>query len=304
MFLGLGLDAWVTIVTVTAVIGVLLLTKVRSDAVFLMAIGGLFVAGVLNAKETFSGFSSSAVVTTGILSMVVAGLRYTGVLQWMVKHVFGLPSSYPKALLRMMVPVAVLSAFINNTTVATLFGGVVKPWSRKLGMMPSKLYIPMVYAVLMGGVCTLIGTPSNIVISELYAEETGRTINMFDPLVPGAVCLLVGMVVIIAMRRLLPERKAPESAFEATLDYTVELLVPSDNPNIGKTLGDAGLFSVRGGSLIEHYHFDNVQTLVTESDPVMGGDRLVYAGQIDEILELRKSHGLVSAATRCSRRAR
>ena len=102
---GLGIDAWITIAMVIAVVGVMLLTKVRTDAVMLIAIGVLFATGVLDAKETCSGFSSGTVVVTGVLAVVMAGLRYTGVLQWMLKHVFGLPDRYPTALLRMKAPV-------------------------------------------------------------------------------------------------------------------------------------------------------------------------------------------------------
>lgn len=94
---------------------------------------------------------------------------------------------------------------------------------------------------------------------------------------------------------MLPVRKAPESAFESTSEYTVELQVPSDNPYIGQTLGEAGLYTVKGGSLLEVYHFDEVPSPVTENEYILGGDHLVYAGQIDEILELVETHGLVSA---------
>ena len=290
---GLGIDAWLTIITVMAVITVMLLTKVRTDAVMLIAIGVLFATGVLDAKETCFGFSSGTVVVTGVLAVVMAGLRYTGVLQWMMKHIFGLPDRYPTALLRMMVPVSMLSAFISNTMLTMLFGNVLKRWSRKLGIAPSKLYLPMVYAVQMGGVCTLIGTSTNIVVADLYENATGKTMNMFSILVPGALCLVVGIMFIVAMRRWLPERKAPEAAFEAAFDYTVELLVPSDNANICKTLGEAGLFHVKGGNLIAIHHFDHDPSFLSEDEFVMGGDRLVYAGQIDEILELKETHDLV-----------
>ena len=158
---GFGIDAWITIATVVGVITVMLLTKVRADAVVLIAIGVLFATGVLDAKETCSGFSAGTVVVTGVLAVVMAGLRYTGVLQWMMRHLFGLPKRYSVALLRMMVPAAALSAFVSNTMLTILFSNVLKRWARKLDMAPSKLYLPMVYAVQMGGVCTLVGT-SNV----------------------------------------------------------------------------------------------------------------------------------------------
>lgn len=295
VFLGFDLHAWITIVTVFVMFSALLLTKLRTDLVFLCAIAILFVTGVLDAKEAFSGFSSASVVVVGVLFIVVTGLTYTGVLQWIVKHLLGQPDSYSKAVVRLMLPVAALSSFLSNTTVVSLFVRIVKMWSHKLGVSPSKLLIPLSYASGMGGVCTLIGTPPNLIISGLYADNTGQSMNIFATAVPGLFCLFVGVLSVIAMRRMLPVRKAPESAFESTSEYTVELQVPSDNPYIGQTLGEAGLYTVKGGSLLEVYHFDEVPSPVTENEYILGGDHLVYAGQIDEILELVETHGLVSA---------
>ena len=295
IFLGFNLYAWITILTVLSMFTVLLFTKLRADLVFLGAIGILFVTGVLDAKEAFSGFSSGSVVVIGVLFVVVAGLTHTGVLQWIVKHLLGQPTGYSKAVVRLMLPVAALSSFLSNTTVVALFVNIVKIWSKKLGISPSKLLIPLSYASGMGGVCTLIGTPPNLIISGLYADHTGQSMNVLATTLPGLFCLCVGVLSIIALRRLLPDRKAPESAFEATTDYTVELLVPSDNPYIGKKIADAGLTDIHGGSLIEVIHFDEVISPVHGNEPIMGGDRLIFAGQIDEILELKKSHGFVNA---------
>ena len=297
VFLGFSLSAWITIVTVLGMFTILLFTKLRSDLVFLGAIGVLYVTGVLDAKEALSGFSSSSVVVIGVLFVVVAGLMHTGVLHWIVKRLLGLPDSYTKAVTRLMVPVAVLSSFLSNTTIVALFVNVVKMWSKKLGISPSKLLIPLSYASGMGGVCTLIGTPPNLIISGLYEDKTGEAMNVFVTAIPGLFCLAVGIMSVIAMRRLLPDRKAPESAFESAGEYTVELLVPSDNPNIMKSVGSLGLNHVNGGSLVELRHFDDDTILspVPDDEPLMGGDHLVYAGQIDELLELKNSHGLVSA---------
>ncbi len=294
-FLGFGIDAWITIITVLGMFSVLLFTKLRSDVVFLGAIGILYVTGVLDAKEAFSGFSGTSVITVGVLFVVVAGLTYTGVLQWIVKNLLGQPNTYSKAVTRLMLPVAVLSSFLSNTTVVALFVNIVKMWSKKLGISPSKLLIPLSYASGMGGVCTLIGTPPNLIISGIYEEKTGEAMNILTTTIPGLFCLAVGILSVIAMRKLLPDRKVPESAFESTGEYTVEVLVPSDNPYIGKTLGEAGLFHIKGGSLIEMYHFDNMPTPISENEPIMGGDHLVYAGQIDELIEVVESHQLVAA---------
>ena len=295
MFLGFSIHAWITIITVLTMFTVLLFTKLRSDLVFLGAIGILFVTGVLDAKEAFSGFSSGSVVVIGVLFVVVAGLTHTGVLQWIVKNLLGHPKSYKGAVVRLMLPVAALSSFLSNTTVVALFVNIVKMWSKKLGISPSKLLIPLSYASGMGGVCTLIGTPPNLIISGLYADKTGIAMNVLATTIPGLFCLGVGVLSIIAMRRLLPDRKAPETAFEDTSEYTVELLVPADNPNIGKRIIDAGLKDIRGGRLIEIIHFDEVLSPVPDEEPIMGGDRLVFAGQIDEILDIKKTHGFVNA---------
>ena len=293
VFWGFNLHAWITIVTVLAMFTILLLTKLRADLVFLGAIGILFVTGVLDAKEAFSGFSSGSVVVIGVLFVVVAGLTHTGVLHWIVKNLLGQPDTYSKAVVRLMVPVAALSSFLSNTTVVALFVGIVKMWSKKLGISPSKLLIPLSYASGMGGVCTLIGTPPNLIISGLYTDQTGTVMNVLATTVPGLFCLFIGVLSIIAMRSLLPDRKAPESSSEDTTDYTVEMLVPSNNKYIGETLGYAGLLNVKGGRLIKMRHFDNVAVPIEENEFIMGGDHLVFAGQPKAIMELCESHGLI-----------
>ncbi len=293
--LGLGIYAWITIATVLTMFSLLLFTKLRTDLVFLGAIAVLYVTGVMTAEEAFSGFSNKSVIVVGVLFVVVAGLTQTGVLRWIVKNILRQPKTFNRAVVRLMLPVAVLSSFLSNTTVVTLFVNVVKMWSKKLNISPSKLLIPLSYASGMGGVCTLIGTPPNLIISGLYTDNTGQTMNVLATTLPGLFCLFIGVLSVIAMRRLLPDRQAPESAFESTGEYTVELLVPSDNSHIAQTVADAGLNHVRGGTLIEMIHYDEVISPVPADELILGGDRLIFAGQIDEILDVKKNYQFVNA---------
>ena len=214
VFWGFSVHAWITIVTVLAVFSTLIFTKMRADIVFLGAMGVLFVTGVLKASDAFSGFSDTSVIVVGVLFFVVAGLMQTGVMPWIVKHLMGQPKTYSRAIVRLMLPVAGLSAFLSNTTVVAMFVGVVKMWAKKLGIAPSKLLIPLSYASGMGGICTLVGTPPNLIISGLYTSKTGEVMNVLSPTIPGLFCLAVGILSVIAMRKLLPERVAPESHAE------------------------------------------------------------------------------------------
>lgn len=180
VFLGFSLQAWITLVTVFVMFTVLLFTKLRSDVVFLCAVGVLYLTGVLDSQEALSGFSQVSVVVVGVLFVVIAGLTHTGVLQWIVKNLLGTPDTYTKAVTRLMLPVAALSSFLSNTTVVALFVNIVKMWAKKLGVSPSKLLIPLSYASGMGGVCTLIGTPPNLII--LAANIL--IVNLVYPLTP------------------------------------------------------------------------------------------------------------------------
>ncbi len=296
LFCGLSVGAWITIAVILIMFGVMIFTKLPADLVFMGGMTALFVSGVLSAKEALAGFSSTSVVTIGVLFVVIAGLVHTGFIQWIVKYVLGVPGSYPKAVVRLMLPVAALSSFLSNTTVVALFLNVVKVWAKKLKIAPSKLLIPFSYASGMGGDCSLIGTPPNLIVSGFYMSDTGTHLNIFTTTLPGLFCLVVGVLSVLALRRLLPNRKSPEDSFEATSEYTVELLVPTECESVGKTVEEAGLKNVNGGHLIEIVRFDReIISPVPADEYVLGGDRLVYSGQIDEILNLKKTHGLANA---------
>ncbi|MBQ2363390.1 MAG: anion permease, partial [Bacteroidaceae bacterium] len=173
MLLGLSFAAWFVVFVVILVFVLQICTKLPSDFVFLGGMGLLLVSGVIPVNSVLGSFSSNTVVLIGVLFVVICGLVQTGFMQWVVQYCLGSPKTYNKAIIRLMLPVAALSSFLNNTAVVALFTSVVRLWAKKLGIAPSKLLIPLSYASGMGGICTLIGTPPNLLISGFYTKETG-----------------------------------------------------------------------------------------------------------------------------------
>lgn len=294
---GLSIYAWITIMVMIGKFGLSAWSKIPGDVISLMAIAVLLVTGTLSAEMALNCFSDSTVWLVILLLVLVTGLMQSGVIDWIVKHIMKEPSTYTRALNKLIFPVAILSAFLNNETVVVVFLRVVKTWCKQLKLPPSKFLIPLSYIAGLGGICTLIGTPPNLLVSAYYHEETGSNMNLFAPLLPGLCCLLVGSLFInLVKNKLLPNRKSPEEAFENSEDYTVELLVPTENEAVGKTVEEAGFNSINGGHLIEIVRFDKeVICPVPKDEFIMGGDRLVYTGNIKDILAFRDDRGFVNA---------
>lgn len=295
-FFGFSFQIWLVIIMVIGLFYILIRTRVPAEVTFLGAVTFLLATGVITEHDLMEAFGSEAILVTGAFCIILAGLLNTGVLYWLSKHLLGEPSTFRKAIIHVMVPTAILSAMLGCLEVTHLFTEMVKIWARKLTIAPSKLLMPLSYAATLGGMCTLLGHTSNLVVAGLYVEQTGQALNLFAPLIPGLVCTIVGIVLITLLRDKIPPRESPEVSFEETSDYTVELLVPTDNEAVMKTVDEAGLRNVRGGSLIEIVRFDKeVISPVPADEYIFGGDRLIYSGQINEIIELKNSHGLVAA---------
>lgn len=207
----LSWSAIFTLIVLVVMFGVLLFTETEPALVFGGGMAAFCVSGVLTPAQSFCGFSDASVITIIVLYLVIAGLTYSHVLEWIVKHMMGLPKTLSGAIVRLMAPVGVLSAFLSNTAVVALFVNIVKQWADKLGVKPSKLLIPLSYASGMGGICTLIGTPPNMIISGMYmSDHPDVHLGLFATAGVGLICLTVGILSMLAMQRLLPERKSLE----------------------------------------------------------------------------------------------
>lgn len=282
-FGGLSGNAWFSIAVAISVFATLFFSKLRADVVFLASMSALFVSGVLDIKGAFGGLISPSVLVIAAIYAVIAGLNHTGVLNWIVKHMMGSPKTLTGAIIHTMLPVALLSSILTNTTVVALFIDVVKIWSKKLGISPSKLLIPLSYASGMGGICTLIGTPTNLIVSGMYTDKTGTQLSIFSTTVCGLFCLAVGILSVIAMQKLLPKRNTLLSGAEED-ELTMELRVPAKHPFIGMTLQEIYENNPKGfekdkNSILSIRRFDNEVEVAYPSSFIMGGDHIIVSGK-------------------------
>ncbi|HSM10926.1 MAG TPA: SLC13 family permease, partial [Lysobacter sp.] len=187
-----------------------------------------------------------------------------------------------------------LSAFINNTPIVAMMTSAVEHWSRRSGIAPSKLLMPMNYATILGGMCTLVGTSTNLIVAGLVLGTPGLApLHMFTPLGVGAVAALAGGIYLLTLGRwLLPERRSALQQAANTREYAIEMLVEPDGAVAGKTIGEAKLRHLTGSYLVEMVRGERVHAAVGPQMRLQGGDRLVFIGETDAMRELRRVPGL------------
>ncbi|MBM4152139.1 MAG: SLC13 family permease [Kiritimatiellaceae bacterium] len=304
-FAELGWEAWLTIGVVISTLMLLIFTRLPSDFVFVGGLGILMVSGVLDMKTALSGFSAPGMITVGVLYVVVTGLQEAGALSWITHKVLGFPKGPRRAQLRMLTPVIALSAFLNNTPVVAMFIPVVTEWCRRLRISPSLMLIPLSYAAIFGGICTLIGTSTNLVVNAMvqarfhHDDKFGFLqdgLSMFEITKLGVPCALAGVIYLLLFsHKLLPARKTAEEVFENPRDYTLELEVNAKSPLAGNTIEKSGLRHLPGGFLAELIRGEQVFSAVSPEEMLREGDRLVFVGNIDSMRSLCNQRGLQPA---------
>ncbi len=288
----LSWQAWLAIATTIAAFCGNAFTPLPADIVFLGAAAVLFLSGVLDEKAALAGFSNAGMITVGVLYIVVAGLQQTGALQWVSQQVLGMPKTPSRALVRLMLPVMGASAFLNNTPVVAMFIPVVNDWCRKLRFSPSKLMIPLSYAAIFGGLCSLIGTSTNLVVNGLLIDATGSGLKLFDIAWVGLPCALAGFLFLYSTQSwLLPDRQAVLSSTDDLREYTVEMKVVGSSL-VGKTVEKAGLRHLPNLYLAEIRRDSQVLSAVGPLERLQEGDLLLFVGMIDSILDLQRIRGL------------
>ncbi|MDX1635259.1 MAG: SLC13 family permease [Marinobacter sp.] len=254
----------------------------------------LSAIGILDAEQALAGFSNSGLITVVAMFVVAAGIHHSGGVDLVVNHLLGSPRSQRRAQARIIFPVAVFSAFLNNTPVVATMIPAVHTWSRKIGIAPSKLMIPLSYAAILGGTVTLIGTSTNLVVNGQYQDLTGGPgFSIFSITAVGLPVAIIGLLtMLLVMPRLLPDRK-DQQKFGSMREFTLEVAVALDGPLVGKTVGQAGLRDLDRLYLVEIERDGSVVTAVPSEERLQGGDRLVFAGDTQAISDLLRINGIV-----------
>jgi di/tricarboxylate transporter len=270
--------------------------RIAPDALFMGAVAVLLIGGVVTPREAFSGFANEGVLTVAVLYVVAAAIKQTGGVQWVVQNVLGKPGGLWQAQLRLMLPVTLFSAFLNNTPVVAMLIPAVSEWARRHQLPVSKLFIPLSYAAILGGTCTLIGTSTNLVVNGMLIEATGEGFSLFGFAMIGVPMAIVGILTLVAVTRfLLPNRTPLNQQLENVREYVVEMLVSDDGPLPGKTVEQAGLRHLPGCYLMEIARGDELLTGVGPTQKLVANDRLMFIGSVDSVVDLQKIRGLVPA---------
>src|SRR5699024_2676189 len=283
-FSELGFHAWLTIGVVLAVFGCLAWERLSPDIVLLGAVAVLLVGGVLTPVEALAGFSNTAVLTVAVLFIVVAALRTTGAIRWVASWVLGKPHGTFVAQARLTGISSCLSAFINNTPVVAMLTAAVETWSRQAKVPVSKLLIPLSYATILGGMCTLIGTSTNLVVLGLMKQHGNLPdLHMFDPAWVGVPAAIAGGIYLLTVGRwLLPDRRTALDQARQTQEYVLEMRVKSKGSLVGRNLVEAKLRQLSGAFLVEVQRATGPIRPAVKPDTVLeSNDRLVFVGTAD-----------------------
>lgn len=306
-----------TLGLVGLVFGFLMFTAISPDAVLVGAVVLLMLVGILSPNEALAGMSNEGMITVAVLFVVGAAVRETGGVEFIAARLFGRPKSPTTAVARLMLPTMGLSAFMNNTPLVAMLIPAVGDWSRKLRMPVSKFMIPLSYAAILGGTCTLIGTSTNLVvqgmlikeqqaaiksgnaaeIKRLDAEDGPLGMSMFDITWVGLPAAILGaLYIVITSRWLLPDRRPALSTGDDPREYTVEMQVAPDGPLIGKTIEAAGLRHLPGVFLAEIDRGGTVIPAVSPQEVLQPNDRLQFVGVVESVVDLQRIRGLLPAA--------
>ncbi|MCS3755682.1 di/tricarboxylate transporter [Salinibacter ruber] len=289
----LGLNAWITVAVVMGVVGALMADVGRPDLVLLSGLSVLLVSGVVSPDQAFAGFSNAAVLTVGALYVVAGGVQHTDALSELDRVLFADTTRLEPVLARFMVPTSVLSGLLNNTPIVAMLTPRLQEWADAQNIPASKLMIPLSYAAITGGMMTLIGTSTNLIVAGLMEAEGYEPLSLFDVTwvgVPAALVVIAYFV--LGGHRLLPDRGTSAPAAERRLGQNMfEVTVTAPSPIVGQTVAEAGLRDL-GDAYLTHVRRGTEVLQGRPGRSLEQGDVLAFNGSLAARERLLERPGL------------
>ncbi|MCY4000934.1 MAG: SLC13 family permease [Bacteroidetes bacterium] len=289
-------QAWLTVGTIVGIAVALVKDLARPDAIFLSALGILLAAGIITPSEAFAGFSNGAVIALASLFVVAAGIEESGLLRRIEWRLLRRVHQLPISLLRMMVPTALISAFMNNTPVVAMWIKPVQRWAYRSKISPSKMLIPLSYASIAGGMVTLMGSSTNVVVAGLVESHGFPSLGLFDfSLIgfPAAIVVLVFLAFVGV--RFLPDRTGEPVFTRSRLQQCLfEIRISDGSSFAGLTLDQAKLDTEDDSAAIVQVRRGK-HVMPVDRQFVLGeGDVLCFSGDVSVMEDLLVRPGLES----------
>ncbi len=289
-------ETWLTLILLIGMSIALIKEWFPSEITIFSVVLVMLLTGIISVEEAFHGFSNPGLISIGLLFVVAGAIYNTGILHQISHRIFGdRNQSLVRALIRIVFPVAGISAFMNNTPVVAIMIPAIRAWAEKHDLAPSRFLIPISFAAILGGMTTLIGTSTNLIVHGLMIEFGLPGLSLFEIPPVGIPVALVGLVfLVIAGGKLLPERKQPMVELgKNTREFVIALRVTPEYAHLGKTIEQAGLRHLKGLFLFQIERNGQIITPAPPDEVIRAGDRLFFTGIPKTILELQKTPGLV-----------
>ncbi len=275
---------------------------VSVDVVAVLVVLALILTGILETEPALAGFGHPAVIGVGALFVVSEGLLRTGALGVVANRIERWSSGdETRFLVFTLAIVLVSSAFLNNTPVVAMFIPIVLGISRRLGVNPSHMLIPLSYAAILGGTCSLIGTSTNILVASIVAQEEGlEPLGMFEFTALGSILSFAGLIYLIFFaRKLIPERSTITSLTSQggggrLREYATELEVRAGGSLVGQRFGDTPLSDATGIRVLQVIRGEEIIWPPLENTILEEEDALVIAGSVEDLVAVREERGLAN----------
>jgi len=292
----MGFDVALTFAVLLLAFVALSLDLWSPDAVLLTAVAIVTAGGVISLDQALQGFGNATLLALGSLYVLAAALRNSGALEHAGEIILGSGSQdIRKILMRMCPSVTVYSGFLNNTPIVAMGIPTIRHWSRKYGISASKLLMPLSFAAILGGTCTLIGTSTNLIAHGLLQKHGIKGLSFFELAWLGVPCAIVGLAYLIFITpKLTPSRSDIREEEEEQRKSLVEIEITDDTPLVGQTIDEAGLVKFPGFHLVRINREDNEIAPVSKDETLREGDHLFYAPKegVSEMPDLTDYPGL------------